>query len=1377
MRASKLRSRRGRLAPRIATFGSKKNSVSMMLAAPPSGRRWTFRAALLASAAGAILAPSAASALDSSALPTNGQVASGTAAINQSGSAMTVTQSSQKAIINWQTFNIGSQASVNFQQPGASSIALNRVPVGSPSEIDGHLTATGQIFLINPSGITFGAGAQVNVGGLVASTMGISDKDFNAGTYTFKRHGSTGTILNQGTVTTADGGYIGFLAPNIINQGNLVTGRFGSVVLAAGSKVTLSLDSTGTSLVSAQVDPTKVQTLIENHSLIAAPDGRVIMSAQAASALMGSTINNSGIIEADSLTSDGGVVTLEASSVTNTGTISASGATQSGSGNGGTIRLVSADTTTVSGSLIARGGVDGGNGGLIETSGHDVVYGGAFIDTRAPHGKTGNWLLDPYDFTITNGGTSGDNTISNTDLDNELLSSNVTLSTQGSAGDGNGNGDIFVNGAVYWYAPTSLTLNAFRDIDVNANITHVGGGGGLALNPNTGGAGGSLNIADGSSVSLSSGDTFSMSGTQYTLITTTAQLQAVANNLGGDYALANDLDMTGLTFAPLGSNSSAFDGIFEGLGHSIGNLTINAPTSSYVGLFGANAGLINDIHLSNEQVTGFAYVGGLAGVNYGMIANSSVQGTIAGGSGASAFNIGGLVGCNCAPQSSTGTAGTILGSFALTTVTAGDGVNSVGGFAGSNQGSIASSFTIGSVSTGTRSVEIGGFVGANGAGSSAAAPSEISGSFAQDTVTVGSNGINIGGFVGFNVGVVGGGSYARGTVVAGDGSSSVGGFAGANSTSATGTGGIIDSASAVETVTVGNDALQVGGLVGYNAGIVTNSFSAGSVAAGDDSSAIGGLAGYNDGVNGAGTISGSYSLMSVSSGTASTNVGGLVGRNSGLISADFTSGMTVTAGNSSSAVGGIAGLNDTTGIVDHTYDYGNNNLVSVGTGSTEIGGLAGINNGIIRNGSYSTGTVTAGSGSSMLGGLVGANNTGGTIDDSWGVGTVSGAAASVVGGLAGLNSGTISNSYSSITVGGADETVVGGLVGNNLGGFITASYALGTVIGSTEVGGLVGRNGAPNKATTGGTISGSYSQTTVTGTSNVGGLVGTNYYNGLITGSHTFGGQVVASDGATNIGGLVGYTIGNIDNSYNSANIQAGNSVQNVGGLVGLIDAFANGGVTSSYSSGSVVTGTGSSNVGGLVGQSNNIMLFSYNTGSVSAGAGSSNVGGLAGAMNGGGNGLGGLVDTSNSTGNVTVGTSSQAIGGLVGLSNAGTVLDGWASSTVTAGDNSSNIGGLVGANANGIVNGGNSFGQVTGGNGVQNVGGLIGLMSGSGSQIQNNSTANSNVTVGTTSNAIGSLIGQLQGGGTVVSGTGNGTVTAGAGSTNVGGQIGETSP
>ena len=158
--------------------------------------------------------------------------------------------------------------SVNFNQPHSSSIALNRVLSATPSTINGKLTSNGQVWVINPSGVVFGAGAAVNVGGLVASTMDIADDDFLAGKAQFKRGSSTGAVVNKGSITAADGGLIALLAPEVCNEG-IITARLGTVVLAAGEKVVLSLDSSD-GLVTVQVDPAQVKTLVENKLMIVA---------------------------------------------------------------------------------------------------------------------------------------------------------------------------------------------------------------------------------------------------------------------------------------------------------------------------------------------------------------------------------------------------------------------------------------------------------------------------------------------------------------------------------------------------------------------------------------------------------------------------------------------------------------------------------------------------------------------------------------------------------------------------------------------------------------------------------------------------------------------------------------------------------------------------------------------------------------------------------------------------------------------------------------------------------------------------------------------------------------------------------------------------
>ena len=117
--------------------------------------------------------------------PSGEQVVAGQASVSRAGTSTLITQTSNNVAINWQSFNIGVSEAVRFAQPSASSIALNRVLGQNPTEILGSLTANGQIFILNPNGVLFGRGAQVDVGGLVASTLRLGTEDFMAGRYRF----------------------------------------------------------------------------------------------------------------------------------------------------------------------------------------------------------------------------------------------------------------------------------------------------------------------------------------------------------------------------------------------------------------------------------------------------------------------------------------------------------------------------------------------------------------------------------------------------------------------------------------------------------------------------------------------------------------------------------------------------------------------------------------------------------------------------------------------------------------------------------------------------------------------------------------------------------------------------------------------------------------------------------------------------------------------------------------------------------------------------------------------------------------------------------------------------------------------------------------
>ncbi|MFA5914975.1 MAG: filamentous hemagglutinin N-terminal domain-containing protein [Burkholderiales bacterium] len=394
------------------------------------------------------------------AAPTGGAVSAGSASIASSTGTTTINQASQNVAINWQSFSIGQKEAVRFVQPNSSSVALNRVLGSDASNILGSLSANGKVFLVNPNGILFGQGAQVNVGGLVASTLSISDSDFMAGKYNFTGAGK-GAILNQGTIK-ADGGYVALLGANVSNEG-VISARLGTVALAAGNAMTL--DVAGDGLLNVAVNQGAVNALVQNGGLIRADGGQVLLTAQAAGNLLQSAVNNTGLIQAQTIENHNGTIKLM-------------GDMQSGSVN-------------VGGTLDASA-PNGGNGGFIETSAARVnVTDNAIVSAQSAQGQSGTWLLDPNDITIQTAGaetnvtaspnftSTNDNAIVTTgSIQTALNAGTSVIVTTGTGGTNAQLGDITVTGTITYNAPTAattLTLNATQDVIVNAAITATTG--------------------------------------------------------------------------------------------------------------------------------------------------------------------------------------------------------------------------------------------------------------------------------------------------------------------------------------------------------------------------------------------------------------------------------------------------------------------------------------------------------------------------------------------------------------------------------------------------------------------------------------------------------------------------------------------------------------------------------------------------------------------------------------------------------------------------------------------------------------------------------------------------------------------------------------
>jgi large exoprotein involved in heme utilization and adhesion len=351
------------------------------------------------------------------------------------------------------------------------------------SIINGAINANGQVFIVNSAGVLFGKGSQVNVGGIVASTLDISNSDFMAGNYKFSGT-SNASVVNQGRIRAhgggEGGGYVALLGKTVSNEG-MIAARLGTVAMAAGEKITLNFG--GDSLVDVTIDKGTLNALVQSKRAIIANGGQVIMTARAADQVLSAQVNNSGVIQARTMA-----------------------ALKGGSNGGGTVRigkiklLAHGGTTNVSGKLDASA-PKGGNGGFIETSGdHVKVADGAVVTTLAPSGSTGTWLIDPTDFNIVAGNaaqtTSG---IGSGTLASILASTNFAVMT---VAGGTENGDINVNAAVSWSANTTLTLTAANNININQAITATGASAGLALN-----AGRNINVnnavrLDGASATL-----------------------------------------------------------------------------------------------------------------------------------------------------------------------------------------------------------------------------------------------------------------------------------------------------------------------------------------------------------------------------------------------------------------------------------------------------------------------------------------------------------------------------------------------------------------------------------------------------------------------------------------------------------------------------------------------------------------------------------------------------------------------------------------------------------------------------------------------------------------------------------------------------------
>ena len=754
------------------------------------------------------------------AAPQGGKVVGGSAHIHQSGATTTINQSSNRAVINWNSFDIGKNETVRHNMPSANSAGLHRVVGGGgASQIMGQLQSNGNVYLVNPAGVVIHKGARIDANSFTATSRDISNDNFMKGTMVFDKPGRPDAeVINQGTISVKENGLAALVAPTVRNDG-VIAGKLAKVALASGDS-TWKLDMHGDDLITFTVDEKDVDTLhavdgtplagVENSGSIKAEGGVVVLTAAQLDGIVGSVVNsgevsaasaelkggkivfkgagsgvdivNTGTVDASSAVADGGSVRMDTDGkVRSSGLIAATGGQKGGKvvvtgkdvaltgkakidvsgnkgggtalvggnalgkgpernarttkvekgttivadartkGDGGQVVVWSDEKTNFDGTITARGGSDGGNGGKVETSGkHLKVADTARVDTRASKGIHGQWLLDPMDFVIA---------ASDGDMTGEALSANLetgNVRIESANGVRDGHGDIFVNSSVSWDADNTLSLDAERNIYINADITATGDHAGLNLLP-----AGDYMLGD-AKITLSGADPrLSIKGESYVVIHDVNELKNINRITAFDnnYALGVDIDASSAEdFTGIGLDTG-FSGIFDGMGHTIESLRIKDDYDIFEqGFFTAinSNGIVRNLVLSNVSVLGgHLWAGAIAGSSDGYIHHVSVTGQVEGD-----MSAGGIVGVNrgvieqafsSADVSCTiggggvvgeNTAGATISYSGSSGSICGDGV---GGFAGSNKGKISFSYSSGiveeaAINSGNSN---GGFVGMN----------------------------------------------------------------------------------------------------------------------------------------------------------------------------------------------------------------------------------------------------------------------------------------------------------------------------------------------------------------------------------------------------------------------------------------------------------------------------------------------------------------------------------------------------------------------------------------------------------------------------------------------------------------------------------------
>ena len=382
--------------------------------------------------------------------PQGAEVQAGDVTFSESDLHLDVNQASEKAIIDWQSFDIDVNEHTQFHQPSSTATTLNRVKSNDPSQILGKLSANGNLILINPNGVFFGKDSRVDVNAIIATTADISNENFLADNLEFNQPGNPDAqIINHGLITAKEAGLVGLVAPQVLNHG-IIRARLGKVQLASGDVFTLDLYGDG--LFSIKISDAVKKQLIANSGEISAEAGFVSLTAAAAKHVVDSLIQIEGEIKTPSVAQQDGKILItgeqanvhvkansiiDASGEEKAGTIHIGGeylgqgdtptaanvivdpntkisASAKQNGDGGEVIVWSDNTTQFYGEISAHGGAHSGDGGFIETSGKQILIALGLADASAPNGQGGQWLLDPRNITIRDAGPNEDITESPT---------------------------------------------------------------------------------------------------------------------------------------------------------------------------------------------------------------------------------------------------------------------------------------------------------------------------------------------------------------------------------------------------------------------------------------------------------------------------------------------------------------------------------------------------------------------------------------------------------------------------------------------------------------------------------------------------------------------------------------------------------------------------------------------------------------------------------------------------------------------------------------------------------------------------------------------------------------------------------------------------